>query len=88
MENIGQRIKQLRKMLKLSQKEFAEKIGKSLRAVQNWEYGQRTPDESTVKLIAKEFNVNEEWLKTGEGEMFTKAKRGVIEDIENAIKQI
>jgi len=70
MENIGQRIKELRKMLRLSQKEFAEKIGKSLRAVQNWEYGQRTPDESTLKLIAREFNVNEEWLKTGEGEMF------------------
>ena len=73
MNDIGQRIKELRKMLGLSQKEFAEKIGKSLRAVQNWEYGQRTPDESTLKLIAKEFNVNEEWLKTGEGEMFVEA---------------
>ena len=73
MNDIGQRIKELRKMLGLSQKEFAEKIGKSLRAVQNWEYGQRTPDESTLKLIAREFNVNEEWLKKGVGEMFVKA---------------
>jgi len=65
MSDIGQRIKQLRKMLGLSQKEFAEKIGKSRIGA-----GRRTPDESTLKLIAKEFNVNEEWLKTGKGEMF------------------
>ncbi|RUM51170.1 MAG: hypothetical protein DSY47_00045 [Hydrogenothermus sp.] len=70
MENIGQRIKQLRKMLGLSQREFAEKIGKSLNAVQKWESGDRIPSEPALKLIAKEFNVNEEWLKTGEGEMF------------------
>ena len=70
MENIGQRIKQLRKMLGLTQKEFAEKIGKSTISIAKWEAGDRTPDESTLKLIAKEFNIDEEWLKTGEGEMF------------------
>jgi phage repressor protein C with HTH and peptisase S24 domain len=81
MENIGQRIKQLRKMLGLSQREFAEKIGKSLNAVQKWESGDRIPSEPALKLIAKEFNVNEEWLKTGEGEMFlevpTKEEEGI-----------
>jgi phage repressor protein C with HTH and peptisase S24 domain len=82
MENIGQRIKQLRKMLRLSQREFGEKIGRALNTVQKWEMGQRTPDESTLKLIAKEFNVNEEWLKTGKGEMFAE---GVIKEGE-AIK--
>ncbi len=71
MENIGQRIKQLRKMLKLSQEEFGKKIGKSASAIARYESGSREIDESTLKLIAKEFNVNEEWLKTGEGEMFT-----------------
>ena len=83
MNDIGQRIKELRKMLGLSQREFAEKIGKSFRAVQNWEYGQRTPDESTLKLIAKEFNVNEEWLKTGKGEMFVE---GAVAEKEEGIK--
>lgn len=70
MENIGQRIKELRKMLGLTQKEFANRIGKSTISIAKWEAGDRTPDESTLKLIAKEFNVNEEWLKSGEGEMF------------------
>lgn len=70
MENIGQRIKELRKRLGLSQREFAKKIGKATISIAKWEAGDRTPDESTLKLIAKEFNVNEEWLKTGKGEMF------------------
>ena len=72
MGDIGQRIKQLREKLGLSQSKFAEKIGKSRIGVAQWEAGKRTPDESTLKLIAKEFNVNEEWLKTGEGKMFVK----------------
>ncbi|ACO03934.1 MAG TPA: XRE family transcriptional regulator [Persephonella sp.] len=91
MENIGQRIKQLRKMLGLSQREFAEKIGKSLRAVQNWEYEQRTPDESTLRLISQTFGVNLDWLKTGEGEMWVKDqdKSGVsIEPFEKLIQAI
>jgi len=70
MENIGQRIKELRKMLGLTQREFANRIGKGFRAIQEYEAGRRTPDESTLKLITKEFGVSEEWLKTGEGEMF------------------
>ena len=70
MDNIGKRIKQLRKMLDLSQEEFGKKIGKSASAIARYESGSREIDESTLKLIAKEFNVNEEWLKTGEGEMF------------------
>ena len=70
MNNVGQRIKELRKMLGLSQREFAERIGKSLNAIQKWESGDRIPSEPALKLIAKEFGVSEEWLKTGEGEMF------------------
>ncbi len=69
MENIGQRIKQLRKMLGLTQKEFAEKIGKATISISKWEAGDRTPDESTLRLISQTFGVNLDWLKTGEGEM-------------------
>jgi len=88
MNGIGQRIKELRKILGLTQKEFANRIGKSTISIAKWEAGDRTPDESTLKLISKEFNVSEEWLKTGEGEIFIKAKSNVITELENAIKQI
>lgn len=88
MKDIGQRIKELRKMLGLTQKEFANRIGKGFRAVQEYEAGRRTPDESTLKLIAKEFGVSEEWLKTGEGEVFVKTSSNVITELEKAIEQI
>ena len=74
MENIGHRIKELRKMLGLSQRKFAERIGKSLNAIQKWESGDRIPSEPALKLISKEFGVSEEWLKTGEGEIWSKDK--------------
>lgn len=80
MENIGQRIKELRKMLGLTQKEFANRIGKSTISIAKWEAGDRTPDESTLKLIAKEFGVSEEWLKTGEGEILVKGLPASGED--------
>lgn len=71
--DIREKIKYLRKKLGLSQKEFGEKIGRSFRAIQEYEAGRRTPDEATLKLIAKTFGVSEEWLKTGEGEIFVKS---------------
>lgn len=82
--DIGKRIKELRKRLGLSQREFAEKIGRALNSVQRYENGSRTPDESTIRLISQTFGVSLDWLKTGEGEMFTGAP--VKSSIEEGIK--
>jgi len=70
MDGIGKRLKELRKALGLSQREFGEKIGRTLRAIQNYEAEQRVPDETTLKLIEILFNVNPEWLRKGKGPMF------------------
>jgi len=70
MKGIGKRLKELRKALGLSQREFGEKIGRTLRAIQNYEAEQRVPDETTLKLIEILFNVNPEWLREGKGEIF------------------
>ena len=59
--NIGERIEILRKDLSMSRRVFGEKLGVSESVIVNIEYD---------KLICKEFNVNEEWLRTGNGEMF------------------
>jgi len=65
-----ERIKILRKSLKLSQSSFGEKIGVSRDVIKNLELNLVDVKEHFIKLICNEFNVNEDWLRTGEGEMF------------------
>lgn len=64
------RIKTLRKTLKMNQNEFANKIHKVTRTLQKYESGEIVPDYSIIQLIAKTFNVNPDWLLNGTGEMF------------------
>lgn len=68
--NIGDRIKFLRKELNLTQAEFGEKIGLKPTAILMYEKGSRNVTEQSIALITQAFNVNEEWLKTGNGDMF------------------
>ena len=72
---MNERIKQVRLLTKLSQTEFAEKILVSRSAVCKMESGENSPSEQTVKLICQEFNVNEDWLRTGNGEMFVELSK-------------
>lgn len=67
---INERIKELRHTLKLTQQEFADKIGIKRGAIANYEIGRNTPINSVVSLICREFNVNENWLRNGSGNMF------------------
>lgn len=67
---MNSRILQVRKNLKLTQDDFAKKIGLSKNFVWMVEKGERTPSERTLKDICREFNVNYDWLISGEGEMF------------------
>ena len=66
---INDRFKELRKALGLSQEEFGNKIGLSKSGISNIESGTRNVTDKHIKLVCSEFPVNEEWLKTGEGEM-------------------
>lgn len=65
-----ERIKSLREELHLTQKEFGEKIGITNTAVSKLEKKERAASDRVVRDICREFNVNEEWLRTGQGEMF------------------
>lgn len=65
-----ERIKELRKTTGLTQQEFADKLNLNRGAIANYEIGRNEPISAIISLICKEFNVNEEWLRTGEGEMF------------------
>lgn len=68
--NIGDRMKKLRKALDLTQTAFATRIGSVQNTVTGYESGRRNPSAPVISLICREFGVNEEWLRTGNGEMF------------------
>lgn len=69
------RIKKIRKELDLTQQEFADRIGVKRGGIANYEIGRNEPTDSVISLICREFNINEDWLRTGEGEMFIKQTR-------------
>lgn len=67
---MNERLKKLRKALDLTQQEFADRIGVKRNSFANYETGRNTPIDAIIISICKEFNVNENWLRTGEGDMF------------------
>lgn len=67
---MNERLKKLRKSLDLTQQEFADRIGIKRNSFANYETGRNTPIDAIIVSICKEFNVNENWLRTGEGDMF------------------
>lgn len=64
-----ERIKLIRKEHNQTQQQFADTLGVSKNNIVNYEVGRRGPSAAVVQLICKEYNVNETWLLTGEGEM-------------------
>jgi transcriptional regulator with XRE-family HTH domain len=67
---MNERIKELRKELKLTQQEFADELKISRGNIGAYEVGKNAPSDAVVSLICKTFNVNEEWLRVGVGDMF------------------
>ncbi|MDD7390031.1 MAG: helix-turn-helix transcriptional regulator [Lachnospiraceae bacterium] len=67
---IKDRLKLLRKKLGLTQQVFADRIGIARGNVAAYEVGKNAPSDAVISLICREFNANEIWLRTGEGEMF------------------
>lgn len=67
---MNSRIRELRKALNLSQDKFANKIGLKQNAISCMERPGATVTEHNIKIICSQFCVNEEWLRTGSGQMF------------------
>jgi len=78
--NILDRIRLIRKTIGLKQGEFALRIGLTQTALSMIELGKTALTEKNIKLICATFAVDEEWLRTGEGEMF-----GSISPYENEL---
>lgn len=76
MENtVGDRIKQVRKQLCLTQQKFADSLGLKRNTVGGYEIGTVVPSDRTLLDICENYHVNEAWLRTGEGDMFVKLSR-------------
>lgn len=80
------RIKEIRKELDLTQQEFADRLGIKRGGVANYEIGRNEPADSVISLICREFNVNEDWLRNGTGDMFLPTDRST--DIAKLTKQL
>lgn len=65
-----ERIKKIRRELDLTQQEFADRLGIKRGTISNYELGRNDPVDSVISLICREFNVSEEWLRDGNGDMF------------------
>ena len=73
--DIGERIKKLRQKIRITQQSFADSLGLKQNTIATYEMGRLQPSDRTIADICREFNVNEEWLRTGEGEMFVEMSR-------------
>lgn len=67
---MNERIKKLRKALDLTQQKFADRLGVKRNTVGQWECGINALTDQVITSICREFNVNEDWIRNGEGEMF------------------
>lgn len=83
---MNERIKKLRKALDLTQQEFADRLGVKRNTVGQWECGINNVTDATIVFLCKEFNVSEEWLRNGTGEMFLPVDRNA--DIARLTKQL
>lgn len=72
---IYHRFREIRKILKMTQTEFGKQLGKTMRAIQNYESGERNINNDIIMILNEKFNVNIHWLYTGTGSMFLEEKK-------------
>lgn len=82
----NERVKELRKKLGLTLDKFGKRIGITKGALSQLESGRTNPSDQTRRSICREFGVSENWLRTGEGDMF--AQRAEAEDLAATVNRL
>lgn len=78
----GERVRRVRKELRLTLEKFGEKVGVGKTAISNIEKGNRNLTEQMAKSICREFSVDYTWLTTGEGDdIFEKSPSSTMEQL-------
>lgn len=79
---MNERVKELRQALYLSGEKFGEAIGVKRSAISDIETGRNNLTEQMIKSICLAYNVNENWLRTGEGSMFNRTKESFLAELQ------
>ena len=80
MNDIGKRIRLLRKSLGLNQTDFGKALGLKQAIIGQYETGVRNVTERNIDILCKTYNIRKDWLLTGNGEMENKRHRLNIND--------
>lgn len=75
------RLKELRNTLDLTQSDFAKSLGIGQSTLGMMEVGKREINDRHIKTICAIYNVNEEWLRNGNGEMFTQTSENILDEL-------
>lgn len=75
---MNERIKELREKLGLSQDALGKALGIGRSAVSRIESGTNALTEANIRLLCQQYNVNREWLESGEGEMFLQGDDALV----------
>ncbi len=78
---IGERIRQVRKVTGLNQTDFGKNVGLRQSSLGQIESGVRKATDRTILLICEKYGVLEEWLRTGEGDMFTETDATILSQL-------
>lgn len=83
MAELHERIRDVRKSLKpkTSQSVFAEMLGTSRDTIANYEGGRVVPTDTFIQLLCTKFNVSNEWLRTGEGDMYVDSETSLVDSL-------
>lgn len=84
----NERVQEVRKRLDMTLEKFGQRLGVTKVAISNIEKGHRNVTEQMRKSICREYNVNELWLMSGQGEMFVADEVKHLEIIENYFKSL
>ena len=79
---MNERVREVRQALGLSGAKFGERLGLSRMGISQIETGKNNLTESNLLAICREYNVNEQWLRTGEGDMFVITKSSFLDDLQ------
>lgn len=83
---MNKRLTEIRKSKNLTMEEFGLALGVTKTAISRLEKGERNLTEQMIKLICREFNINEEWLRTGKGTMQKPEANEIVSVISNLLE--
>lgn len=88
MNTINSRFRQVRESLGLTQEDFAKRANRTRSEIKNIEYGKTSPKPEVIQAVCDRYGINQNWLKTGEGEMMVShtAGDGVGKIVAEALK--